>query len=123
LKKSSPPQTAESIVNEDYKPADSSEIRQIKESAYKVITDIQNSEIFDDIKIDFENIIESVAPQDDQKVLNQMLVSYYEEIHDVIQKRLDECSDIIEEFYMVKINEYKESILMNSDEGKQTDIT
>lgn len=52
-----------------------------------------------------------------------MLVSYYEEIHDVIQKRLDECSDIIEEFYMVKINEYKESILMNSDEGKQTDIT
>ena len=48
-----------------------------------MLTDIHNGSIFDDIKIDFENIIETVSPQEDTKVLNQMLVSYYEEIHDV----------------------------------------
>jgi len=42
-----------------------------------------------------------------------MLVQYYEEIHDVIQKRLDECSEIIEEYYMVRINEYKDNMMVS----------
>lgn len=41
---------------------DSDEVRQLKESAFKVLTDLANGEIFDDIKIDFENIVESVVP-------------------------------------------------------------
>ena len=70
---------------EEFQPknTESQEYRQLKESAFKVLTDIHNGSIFDDIKIDFENIIETVSPQEDTKVLNQMLVSYYEEIHDV----------------------------------------
>ena len=96
----------------------------MKESAFKVLTDIQNEAIFDDIKIDFDNITESIKPQADQQILNQMLVSYYEEIHDVLQKRLEECSDIIEEFYMHKINEYKEEIVAGSSRSsKSFDIT
>lgn len=51
-----------------------------------------------------------------------MLIQYYEEIHDVIQKRLDECSDIIEEYYMVRINEFKDNML-SSSQPQEKDIT
>lgn len=51
-----------------------------------------------------------------------MLVQYYEEIHDVIQKWLDECSDIIEEFYMLRITEYKDNLL-SSSQPHEKDIT
>jgi len=88
------------------------------------LTDIKNGNIFDDIRIDFDNIMESVVPQTDPTMLNQMLVSYYEEIHDVLQKRLDECSDIIEEFYMYMINEYKETMMQGSPTSQgHRDIT
>lgn len=56
----------------------------------RVIEDIDKEQIFDDIKIDFDSIVESIAPEDNPSRLNQMLVSYYEEIHEVLQKRLDE---------------------------------
>jgi len=62
----------------------------IQSSALKVIEDIDKKQIFDDIRIDFDSIIENIAPEDNPSRLNQMLVSYYEEIHEVLQKRLDE---------------------------------
>lgn len=57
-----------------------------------------------------------------------MILQYYSEIHDVLQKRLDECSVIIEEYYIHKVNEYKEQMILSSpstDGGMKeiTDIT
>ena len=78
----------------------------IKISATRVIEDIEKRQIFDDIKIDFDSIVENIAPEDNPSRLNQMLVSYYEEIHEVLQKRLDECQDIIGE-YMTQLIECK----------------
>ena len=78
----------------------------IKMSATRVIEDIEKRQIFADIKIDFDSIVENIAPEDNPSRLNQMLVSYYEEIHEVLQKRLDECQDIIGE-YMTQLIECK----------------
>jgi hypothetical protein len=78
----------------------------IVSSAVRVIEDIEKGQIFDDIRIDFDSIIDNIAPEDNPSRLNQMLVSYYEEIHEVLQKRLDECQDIIEE-YMTQLIESK----------------
>ena len=78
----------------------------IQASALRVIEDIEKRQIFDDIRIDFDSIVDNIAPEDNPSRLNQMLVSYYEEIHEVLQKRLDEWQDIIEE-YMTQLIESK----------------
>lgn len=70
----------------------------VKSSAFRVMEDIEKGQIFDDIRIDFDSIVDNIAPEDNPSRLNQMLVSYYEEIHEVLQKRLDECQDIIEKY-------------------------
>ena len=78
----------------------------VKSSAFRVMEDIEKGQIFDDIRIDFDSIVDNIAPEDNPSRLNQMLVSYYEEIHEVLQKRLDECQDIIE-IYMKDLIENK----------------
>lgn len=82
----------------------------IKTSAMRVIDDIEQKQIFDDIRIDFDSIIDNIAPEDNPSRLNQMLVSYYEEIHEVLQKRLDECQDIIGEYMTQLIESKKKNI-------------
>jgi alpha-tubulin suppressor-like RCC1 family protein len=94
------------INNQD----ESSEFEDIKDFALKVIEDIDSKKIFDDIVIDFDNILDNVKPQEDHQKVNNMLVTYYEEIHEVLQKRLDECQDIIEE-YMTELIENKKTEL------------
>ncbi|CAI2374245.1 unnamed protein product [Moneuplotes crassus] len=83
---------------------------EVKSSATRVIEDIEKRKIFDDIRIDFESIVDSIAPEDNPSRLNQMLVSYYEEIHEVLQKRLDECQDIIERYMKELIESKKRNI-------------
>ena len=73
--------------------------------------------------IDFDNIVDNIPSEMEKIELNQTLVQYYEEIHEVLQKRLDECQDIIEEFYMSKVNEFKDNLLSNPENDKKTDIT
>lgn len=82
----------------------------VKNSALRVIEDIEQGQIFDDIRIDFDSIIDNIAPEDNPSRLNQMLVSYYEEIHEVLQKRLDECQDIIERYMKELIESKKRNI-------------
>ena len=79
----------------------------IKASAIRVLEDIDKRQIFDDIRIDFESIVDNIAPEDNPSRLNQMLVSYYEEINEVLQKRLDEWQEIIEEYSLSTIAFFK----------------
>lgn len=120
---SAPPTTEGHDVND----SESDDINyDLKNSALRVIEDIENKQIFDDIRIDFDSIVDSIAPEEDPAKLNQMLVSYYEEIHEVLQKRLYECQDIIEE-YMTQLIESKkkclqqhmDSIMSGNDENSQ----
>lgn len=101
------------IIEENSDECDLTE--ELKQSAIKVIEDIDGGKIFDDIKIDFDNILANLAPEADPAKLNQMLINYYEEIHDVLQKRLDECQDIIEE-YMTHLIESKKRDLQTQME-------
>ncbi|CAI2381149.1 unnamed protein product [Moneuplotes crassus] len=110
------------------------EFEEIEESALRVLEDIQTKMIFEDIVIDFGNILDNIKPQEDPQKVNNMLVAYYEEIHEVLQKRLDECQDIIEE-YMTHLIENKKRDLhakmesytmgedINVDPNKISDLT
>ena len=96
--------------------SENSDIKEeLKQSALKVIEDIESKNIFDDIKIDFDNILANLAPEEDQAKLNQMLINYYEEINDVLQKRLDECQDIIEEYMTHLIETKKKDLQMQME--------
>ena len=101
------------IVDDNSENSDITE--ELKQSALKVIEDIDRKNIFDDIKIDFDNILANLAPEEDQSKLNQMLINYYEEIHDVLQKRLDECQDIIEEYMTHLIETKKKDLQMQME--------
>ena len=101
----------------------------IQISALRVIEDIDKRQIFDDIRIDFDSIVENIAPEDDASRLNQMLMNYYEEIHEVLQKRLDECQDIIEEYMTQLIESKKKNVqkhmqnLVYDNDGKSNGRT
>ena len=98
----------------------------VQSSALKVIEDIDKRQIFDDIRIDFDSIVDNIAPEDNPSRLNQMLVSYYEEIHEVLQKRLEECQDIIEEYMTQLIESKKKNFQKHMQEiaqGKKDDIS
>lgn len=97
----------------------------LRESALKVIEDIETKKIFDDIIIDFDSILVNVTPHEDTTKVNQMLVNYYEEIHDVLQNRLDECQDIIEEYMTYMIENKKKDLHMQMEKyamGEDIDI-
>jgi len=99
----------EQDIDEEEQPS-FDEFDEIKESAFRVMEDIESKKIFEDIVIDFENILDNIKPQENPQKVNNMLVTYYEEIHEVLQKRLDECQDIIEE-YMTHLIENKKKEL------------
>ena len=61
------------IVDDNSENSDITE--ELKQSALKVIEDIDRKNIFDDIKIDFDNILANLAPEEDQSKLNQMLIN------------------------------------------------
>ena len=60
--------------------------------------------------------MDNIQPQEDPQKVNNMLIAYYEEIHEVLQKRLDECQDIIEE-YMTHLIENKKKELHSKMES------
>ena len=74
--------------------------------------------MFDDFKIDFESIAESVQNEAGSKTCNKTLIQYYEEINEVIKKRFDECKGIIEEYFRAKVKALRERLLMiNAESG------
>lgn len=112
-------------ADEDEQEQEDEEFIDLKESALKVIEDIENKKIFDDIIIDFDSILVNVTPHEDTTKVNQMLVNYYEEIHDVLQNRLDECQDIIEEYMTYMIENKKKDLHTQMEKyamGEETDI-
>ena len=97
----------------------------LQESALKVIEDIETKRIFDDIIIDFDSILVNVTPHEDPAKVNQMLINYYEEIHDVLQNRLDEWQDIIEEYMTYMIENKKKDLHLQMERyamGEETNI-
>jgi hypothetical protein len=103
--------------DEDEEQSDEDINYDVQASALRVIEDIENKQIFDDIRIDFDSIVDNIAPEDNPSRLNQMLVSYYEEIHEVLQKRLEECQDIIQEYMTQMIESKKMTFQKQFEDG------
>ena len=95
--------------------------------AIKVLKDIDNEDIFDDVNVDFATVIEDIIPREflfasegktpsqgeigteTNERAAQDLRDYFQELCDVIQKRYDECKLIIETYFRNQITSFQKN--------------
>lgn len=87
------------------------ELNEEDESAIKLLRDIEERSVFDDIQVNFKAVLEEGGNQLNTSVelerAKELLSAYNEEVSDILAQRYDECKLIIEDYYRRQIHQFK----------------